>query len=209
MPSPIDLAAWRREQRQALLTQRAAPDKETLARWQLAMDKSLAHWFPRLIPDLQSAVIAIYWPHRNECDLRPLARSWRRAGAVIALPVVMAKAAPLAFRAWDEDTVMAAGPQGIAHPAEGPLLTPSVVFAPAVGFDLQGYRLGYGGGYFDRTLAALQANGRRPLAIATAHELAKMDTLHPQSHDLPMDYVLTESGLYRRDKNTLILMAGG
>src|SRR5690606_35972074 len=113
-------------------------------------------------------IIAIYWPHRNEYDARPLAARWREAGAIIALPVVVEKAAPLLFRAWHEDTPMVQGPHGIAHPDRGPALAPSVLLVPAVGFDARGYRLGYGGGYFDRTLAALQAQGQRPLTIATA-----------------------------------------
>lgn len=152
------------------------------------------------------AVLAIYWPHRNEYDARPVASRLRATGVRIALPVVTAPATPLLFRAWDTDSVMVAGPQGIPHPEAGPELIPDVLLAPAVGYDLQGYRLGYGGGYFDRTLAALAAQGRRPLTIAAAYELCKLDTLHPQPHDVPMDYVLTERGLYRRDQETLVLL---
>lgn len=203
----MDLTAWRRAQRQALITQRAALDKETLARRQLAMDSHLERWFPRLFPITPGAVIAVCWPHRNEYDARPLAARWRTAGAIIALPVVMEKAAPLAFRAWDELTPMATGPHGIAHPAQGPAVTPAALLVPAVGFDARGYRLGYGGGYFDRTLAALHAQGSRPLTIATAFEQARMDSLHPLPHDIAMDYVLTEAGLYRRGPQALVLLA--
>jgi 5,10-methenyltetrahydrofolate synthetase len=203
----MDLTEWRRQQRLAQIAQRTALDKETLAQRQLAMDKHLGHWFPQLVRITPGMVIAIYWPHRNEYDVRPLAAHWREAGALIALPVVLEKAAPLAFRAWDEDTPMEKGPHGIAHPAKGSPLIPSVILAPAVGFDARGYRLGYGGGYFDRTLAALQQQGQRPLAIATAFEAARMDTLRPQPHDLPMDYVLTEAGLYRVNTDELLLLS--
>lgn len=203
----MEPAAWRREQRQALIARRAALDKETLACRQLAMDRQLGRWFPRFCSIAPGTIIAVYWPHRNEYDARALAARWREAGAVIALPVVVEKAAPLAFHAWDENTPMTTGPHGIAHPARGPALAPSVLLAPAVGFDAQGYRLGYGGGYFDRTLAALRAQGRRPLTIATAFEEARLDTLHPQPHDLPMDYVLTEAGLYRRGPQGLQLLS--
>ena len=204
MTSLIDVAAWRSSQRRELLNQRTALDKETLSRWQFAMDQRLERGFPFTITP--GAVIAICWPHRNEYDLRALAARWRSAGATIALPVVMEKAAPLVFRAWDNDTVMAAGPQGIPHPEDGPALIPNVVLAPAVGYDLQGFRLGYGGGYFDRTLAALADKGQRPLTIATAYEMCKLDSVYPQPHDVPMDYVLTEAGLYRRDQETLALL---
>lgn len=200
----MELVAWRRDRRQSLITQRMAVAEETLARWQSAMDGHLEPALNRFAPS--GTVLAIYWPHRNEYDARPVASRLRAAGVRIALPVVVAPATPLLFRAWDIDTAMTAGPQGIPHPQAGPALTPDVLLAPAVGYDLQGYRLGYGGGYFDRTLAALAAQGHRPLTIAAAYEMCKLDTLHPQPHDVPMDYVLTERGLYRRDREALVLL---
>lgn len=207
----MELAAWRRDRRQALLIQRMAVAEETLACWQSAMDghleRALTHFTTAgAALATAGAVLAIYWPHRNEYDARPVASRLRATGVRIALPVVTAPATPLLFRAWNTDTVMAAGPQGIPHPEAGPELIPDVMLAPAVGYDLQGYRLGYGGGYFDRTLAALAAQGRWPITIAAAYELCKLDTLHPQPHDVPMDYVLTERGLYRRDRERLVLL---
>jgi hypothetical protein len=68
------------------------------------------------------------------------------------------------------------------------------------GWDMQGYRLGYGAGFFDRTLASL---ARRPVTIGISYELARLDTIHPQSWDIPMDYVVTERGVYRRDGEAL------
>ena len=207
----MEVVAWRRDQRQALITQRMAVAEATLARWQSAMDAHLQRALARFTApgaalSAPGAVLAIYWPHRNEYDARPVASRLRAAGVRIALPVVVAPATPLLFRAWDVDTAMSAGPQGIPHPQAGPALTPDVMLAPAVGYDLQGYRLGYGGGYFDRTLAALAAQGHRPLTIAAAYEICRLDTLHPQPHDVPMDYVLTERGLYRRDREALALL---
>jgi 5-formyltetrahydrofolate cyclo-ligase len=201
----MELAAWRKSQRQALIAQRMAVAEETLACWQSAMDAHLQRVLTRFTT--AGAVLAIYWPHRNEYDARAVASRLRTTGVRIALPVVAAPATPLLFRAWEIDSVMATGPQGIPQPQAGPALLPDVLLAPAVGYDLQGYRLGYGGGYFDRTLAALAAQGRPPLTIATAYEMGKLDTLHPQPHDVPMDYVLTEAGLYRRDRETLLLLS--
>ncbi len=77
-------------------------------------------------------------------------------------------------------------------------MRPTVIFLPVVGFDLHGYRLGYGGGYFDRTIAELSASGRKPVVIGVGYEMAKMDTIHPAAHDMPMDFVVTEAGIYRR-----------
>jgi hypothetical protein len=71
------------------------------------------------------------------------------------------------------------------------------------GWDRQGYRLGYGGGFFDRTLAAME---KRPVVIGVSYELAKLDTIHPQPWDIPMDYVVTERGVYRRDPEGLAFL---
>jgi 5-formyltetrahydrofolate cyclo-ligase len=142
-----------------------------------------------------------HWRHRGEYDPRALASDLRAQGAQILLPVVFAPATAMVFRPWNADTQLAHGPHGIAEPALGDPLQPTVILAPAVGFDEAGYRLGYGGGYFDRTLAAMAP---RPPVIACAHELARMSSLHPQAHDIPMDYVVTEAGIYRRVEDRLV-----
>ncbi len=96
---------------------------------------------------------------------------------------------------------MAVGKLDIPYPAAGAELAPATVLLPMNGFDAQGYRLGYGGGFFDRTLASLRA--RKPLVIGVAFELAAIDTIHPQPWDIPVDYVVTERGVYRRDADRL------
>jgi 5,10-methenyltetrahydrofolate synthetase len=174
-------------------------DEATRQQWQLAMDRQLEQGFPQLLAG--DARVAVYWPHRGEYDPRPLASRLRARGAQILLPVVLAPATAMIFRAWNADTLLAHGPHGIAEPAAGDPVQPTVILAPAVGFDAAGYRLGYGGGYFDRTLAALLP---RPPVIACAHELARMPSLYPQAHDIPMDYVVTEAGTYRRVEGGLI-----
>jgi len=82
------------------------------------------------------------------------------------------------------------------------VLEPRVIVLPMVGFDEQGYRLGYGGAYFDRTLAGMQP---KPLAIGVAYELARLATIHPQSWDVAMDWVVTERGAFRREGGALAL----
>jgi 5-formyltetrahydrofolate cyclo-ligase len=136
-------------------------------------------------------VIAFCWPLRKEFDCRPLvgrllARGWRAAQ-----PVVLAPAAPMVFRPWTPDTPMTVDRHGIPIPAGDDVVTPDVVLLPLVAFDDQGYRLGYGGGYFDRTLAALSP---RPLAIGVGFELARVDSVRPEPHDIRLDAVVTESG---------------
>ena len=79
-------------------------------------------------------------------------------------------------------------------------MRPDSVLVPMLGFDDAGYRLGYGGGFFDRTLAELES---RPIVIGIAYEIAHLDTIHPQPHDIPVDWVVTERGIYRRDGERL------
>lgn len=164
------------------------------AQWQRAMDRHLEQGFPQLAQP--GARVALYWPHRGEYDTRALADRLRARGAQVLLPVIVASAAPMVFREWRAGDTLRHGPHGIAEPAAGADIVPTAILAPAVGFDAAGYRLGYGGGYFDRTLAELAP---RPLLIGCAHEFARMPTLHPQAHDIPLDYVVTEAGVYRRD----------
>jgi 5-formyltetrahydrofolate cyclo-ligase len=91
----------------------------------------------------------------------------------------------------------------IPYPVGSGEIIPQAVLLPMNGWDPQGYRLGYGGGFFDRTLASLE---KRPLTIGVTYELAKMETIHPQSWDIPMDYVVTERGVYRRDPDGLAFL---
>lgn len=161
------------------------------------MERGFAGLFGKRAADL----LAICWPVRNEYDARALAGRLRSAGARIALPVIVAPDEPLIFRQWNgEESKLARGPLAIAYPAAGPPVEPTAVLLPMVGFDRQAYRLGYGGGYFDRTLASMS---RRPVVIGVAHELARLDTLYPQPHDIAMDYIVTEAGIYRLDGSEL------
>ncbi len=164
------------------------------------MDRHLAQAFRLAGGKVAGTTVAICWPHRNEYDARPFAETLRSAGATIAMPVVVAPQAPLIFRAWTANTEMARGTPGIPYPASGAAIRPDVILLPVVGFDAQGYRLGYGGGYFDRTLATLNP---RPLVIGTAYEISRIATVHPQPHDIPMDWVITEAGAYRREGGIL------
>lgn len=169
---------------------------ETLGDWRRRIDIHIQRSFP----ELSHGVIGFCWPYRNEYDARHLLAQLRRAGAVTALPVVVAPGMPLEFREWHPGVAMQKGVLGIPFPVGSELLQPDVMLVPLVGFDALGYRLGYGGGYFDRTLAAMKP---RPCTIGVGHELAFVETIHPQPHDMPMDFVVTERGLYRRERGTL------
>ena len=154
----------------------------------------------RSFPGLARCRLAFCWPIKGEYDARHLARTLRSRGALTALPVVVKPKSPLIFREWHPGVEMVAGVLDIPYPVASPEVVPEAVLLPMNGWDMQGYRLGYGGGFFDRTLASL---AKRPLTIGVTYEFAKLDTIHPQSWDIPMDYVVTERGVYRRDGDRL------
>lgn len=143
---------------------------------------------------LRAGTIAFCWPIRAEVDCRPLIERMIDAGWQAAMPTVGAVDAPMEFRAWWPDAPMTTDPYGIPIPAAGPSATPDVILLPLVAFDAAGYRLGYGGGYFDRTLAAMS---RRPLAIGVGFELGAVTGIHPERHDIPLDLIVTETGIRR------------
>ena len=115
------------------------------------------------------------------------------SGRSIALPVVERRAVPLVFRLGSPETRMERGHWNIPVPPwDAPEVMPDVVLAPVMGWGGEGYRLGYGGGYFDRTLAALPP---RPFSIGVGLAAAKLPTIYPQPHDIPVDVILTERGI--------------
>jgi 5,10-methenyltetrahydrofolate synthetase len=193
--TPDELRAWRRALRERLIAERLALARATRERHRRAIDAHLAHGFP----ELERGVVAFCWPYQGEYDARLLARRLRARGAVTALPAVVAPRAPLVFREWRPGVALARGVYGILYPASSREVAPDAVLVPVVAFDDAGFRLGYGGGYFDRTLAA----AKRPVAIGVGYELAHVATVHPQPHDLPMDWIVTERGIYRRDRDRL------
>lgn len=197
------LKRWRKAERERLVAARLALDAQTLAAYRVAIDAHLA----RAFPGLTQGIIAFCWPYRNEYDARFLARRLREAGAKTALPVVVARGQPLVFRLWKPGDALAKGVYDIPYPASGEPIVPDVALVPMNGFDAAGYRLGYGGGFFDRTLASLRARAAQPpVAIGIAYELARIPTIHPQAYDIPMDYVVTERGVYVRGDGALALL---
>jgi 5-formyltetrahydrofolate cyclo-ligase len=161
--------------------------------WRQAIDRHLSFGFP----GLGRGVIAFCWPIRNEYDARHLLRRLRDAGASCALPVVVAPRSPLLFRPWHPGVPMAMGALDIPYPSSGEPVLPDTVLLPMNGFDRQGFRLGYGGGFFDRTLQHLREH--RPRVIGVTFEIAAIATIQPQPWDIAVDFVVTERGLYRRD----------
>jgi 5-formyltetrahydrofolate cyclo-ligase len=141
-----------------------------------------------------AGVLAAYLPVRSEIDCMPLVVRLASEGRHIALPVVTADGAPLAFHAWTPGDPTVAGPFGIPQPAAVLPVTPSVLLVPLLAFDRRCHRLGYGGGHYDRTLAALRANG--PItAIGLAFDAQEVPDIPAGPYDQPLDCVLTPSAM--------------
>jgi 5-formyltetrahydrofolate cyclo-ligase len=194
-----DVKSWRKAERERLLAARQSLDAATLELFRQRIDAHLRRSFP----GLATAKLVFCWPIRGEYDARPLAETLRERGAVTALPVVVAPRRPLVFREWRPGVTLASGPLGIPYPVGSDLVTPTAALLPMIGWDEAGYRLGYGSGFFDRTLASLT---KKPVVIGVSYELAKMKTIRPQGWDIPMDWVVTERGVYRRDPEGLALL---
>ena len=187
-----DVARWRMAERKRFREARrglTSPQRH-------AIGEALMAGLERLIA-VQSAgtgdgIVAFYWPIKDEPDLRSLMTELHASGRRIALPLVETRAAPLVFRQWTPETRMERGRNIPVPPGDAPEVMPDVVLAPLMGWDREGYRLGYGGGYFDRTLAALSP---RPFSIGVGLAAAQLPTIYPQPHDIPMDVILTERGV--------------
>jgi 5-formyltetrahydrofolate cyclo-ligase len=148
-----------------------------------------------LLQTQYGGALGVYWPFRAEFDPRPLIDWAIACGRTVALPVVVDKKGPLEYRAWRPGEPLVNGVWDIPVPEQRTVITPAVVLAPLVGFDSGCYRLGYGGGYFDRTLAKLSP---QPFAIGVGFEAQLIDTIQPQPFDVPMDAIVTETGVRRR-----------
>lgn len=143
----------------------------------------------------EPSVIAAYWPLPDEPDLRPLLHQWAEAGITVALPAVRGSGQPLEFRPWSPDAPMQEGAYGIQEPLAGAAVTPDVVLVPTLGYTARADRVGYGGGYYDRTLAALKAGGHAFTSIGVAWGCGRLDDTHvPEPHDVRLDAVLTPEG---------------
>lgn len=181
-----DAARWRKATRAQLLAARAARDAQ-------ATDAAIAGHLDRVLAERfgggRGLILAAYWPIREEPDLRP----WmaRQSGLRIALPVVVAPDQPLIFRPWSPDAPMRPGRWNIPEPDTDAQVLPQIVLAPTVGWDAARFRLGYGGGFYDRTLAALRP---RPYAIGIGLDAGRLATIYPQPHDAALDLIVTESG---------------
>jgi 5-formyltetrahydrofolate cyclo-ligase len=146
-----------------------------------------------------AGVISGYRPIRTEIDPTPLMEALHAAGHRLCVPVIQGKGLALKFREWHPDAEMVEGEFGALVPASGDWLEPRLLIAPLLAFDTQGWRLGYGGGFYDRSLQGLRAE-RRTLAVGFAYSAQQVDAVPHDPTDQPLDAVATEHGLMRLTK---------
>ncbi|NOX82208.1 MAG: 5-formyltetrahydrofolate cyclo-ligase [Alphaproteobacteria bacterium] len=194
MPSPKQIlrARMKGERRAAA---RARPDAaENAAR-------HAARNFLSAIDVPGDAIVSLYYPIKDELDTEPLAAALSERGTMIALPVVGAKNQPLIFRAYQPGDELIAGAYGEQVPTEDARqVRPAIIIAPLLAFTRTGGRLGYGGGYYDRTLEALRANAQSEgdiLAVGFAYGVQEVDALPLEPLDQPLDWVVTERGAFK------------
>ncbi len=182
-----DVKRWRKSERQRLIEMRLNIDADVRTGFSVEIAKQL----DLLLANVEGAVISTYWPFRGEPDLRPWMEQVEARGGHCALPIVVKPAHPLIFRCWKHGEPLERGVWNIPIPAAGPEVEPDIVISPVVGFDPKCFRLGYGGGFFDRTLAGLPV---KPKIIGVGYSCAEIKTIYPQPHDIPMDTIITETG---------------
>ncbi|HXT81148.1 MAG TPA: 5-formyltetrahydrofolate cyclo-ligase [Acetobacteraceae bacterium] len=177
---------WRRLQRAALIATREtmSPDERK------TITSAVATRLDAAVATLGSTVIGLYWPIKREINLLAWGQTLMQSRQVtLCLPVVVAPKTPLEYWRWTPGETLKSGVWGIPIPGEREVLLPDLMLAPVVGFDRANYRLGYGGGYFDRTLASL---AKRPAVIGVGYEFSALETIYPQPHDIALDGVVTE-----------------
>ena len=185
------VARWRHGERNRLRAARMRLSVEGRA----ALCRALVAELEALIAgtDLTGRVVGGFWPIRGEPDLRGWFGRLRLRGAVLALPVCESPIRAMRFRRWQPEQDMERGLWGIPVPPEGAgEVVPDLMVVPLLGWDMDRYRLGFGAGYFDRTLAALSP---RPYCVGVGLQSARLPTIVPQPHDVPMDLILTEAGV--------------
>jgi 5-formyltetrahydrofolate cyclo-ligase len=178
---------WRKAERQHLIAKRLSLSADERRRSAEAIGRHLTD----AIGTVRGRTVGVYWPFRGEPSLRSWMEQIHAQGARCALPVVIERRAPLVFRTWRPGAAMASGIWNIPVPTDGVDVLPDIVVSPVVGFDPAGFRLGYGGGFYDRTLAAM---ARKPLVIGVGFSMSAITTIHPLPHDIPMQFIVTEDG---------------
>jgi len=182
------IASWRQQQRQRLTGLRNAVSNPN----RKAFDAAMGDGLNSILQSRAAGRLAVYWPLPGEPDLRRWYESDALQHQSLALPVVVARHQPLKFRRWRPGDALGHDIMNIPCPNDDREVVPEIIVCPCVGYDEHGFRLGSGGGYYDRTLPDLVPP---PLMIGVAYECQKLPDIHPQPYDVPMDFVVTEKSI--------------
>jgi 5-formyltetrahydrofolate cyclo-ligase len=194
LPDPAELVRRKAELRALLVARRQTVTAEAAARAAGAVAELLAQELARSAP----VIVAGYWPLADELDPRPAMQRLAAAGHGLALPRMEGRAAPLAFHAWSWGDPLLPGGFAVMQPDPGqPKVAPQVVLVPLLAFDARGHRLGYGKGYYDRTLRTLRAAGAARRTIGLGFALQELPEVPAAAFDEPLDAIVTEHGLRR------------
>lgn len=181
----LSLSQQKQTQRDAAFAARATMAAEG------AGDAAASRFLKEFIA-LDGETISLYWPLGTELDTISLLHALHERGVACALPVVEQKDQPLFFRKWEPDTVLEPGAFKVLVPAKtAPYVTPTMVITPLLAFDARGYRLGYGGGFYDRTLAKLKREGNCT-AVGFAYAAQEVAQVVTDRHDHRLDWVVTD-----------------
>jgi 5,10-methenyltetrahydrofolate synthetase len=186
----MDVTAWRREMRSRLIEARLGISADEHERSSRVIENRIE----KILGPLPPQTLSAYWPFKGEVDLRPLMGRLQDRGWITALPSVVRRRSPLEFLEWTDGMEMDLGPYDIPVPRNRKIVRPDVVIAPLVAFDRNNYRLGYGSGFFDITLAALEPP---PLTIGVGFEITGVETIHPLPTDVPLNLIVTEVGVWK------------
>lgn len=191
--TPPDVTGWRKAERARLIAARLALSAKARREHETRIAKSLAN----AVGNVDGRVVAAYWPFRGEPNLLPFLEEVESRGGRCALPVVLTRGRPLVFRRWSPGDPLVPGAWNIPVPLDvAETVVPEVVIAPVVGFDSGCHRLGYGGGFNDRTLSAWPDDLR---TFGVGFALAALPSIFPQWHDVPMGAIITEESVVWRN----------
>jgi 5-formyltetrahydrofolate cyclo-ligase len=177
---------WRKAERQRLIAERLAMNSDARRRYAEQIATSLEE----VIGEVQNLIVSAYWPFRGE-PVRGFMAGVSNRGGRCALPVVVERGKPLVFRPWSPGEPLSRGVWNIPVPVTTEEVVPDIVIAPIVGFDRACYRLGYGGGFFDRTFATMKNSPRK---LGVGYRQQALLTINPQLNDIPMEMVIREEG---------------
>lgn len=182
------MQTWRQQQRQRLIGER----QNLSPHQRQEIEQHCLAGILQYLQTCQPGILGLYWPIKGELDCRSLAPELIQRGWTLCVPIINSETKCLDFAIWTPESPMIMGSWNIPVPEKQTLLIPDHFLVPLVGFDNQNFRLGYGGGYYDRTLAAID----KPVhTIGVGMESGRFDSIQPCEWDIPMDKVITEKGL--------------